>query len=258
MESAAEAQSDVPIVETVANTSSQDPNVAASSSQQPVAQQGDALGEPVPGSARGEAHAAQAAAENTAPPNDAQPEASQQYALPDLRQGIPSTFDFEFGGKKAAPAETIKEDGVDLTSGETPREYRSGEGRDNQGDYDRSAYETSLDRRRAKMANYLYGGILLFSLTSCIYFARPYGLDEEVPPGLEPEHISSWGPGSMWARIKSRMGSQVGYYTEPTFPKLLPDMPADQRNPYTLVLSLEDLLVNSSWTREHGWRTAKR
>ncbi|KAK4963994.1 mitochondrial inner membrane protein required for protein import [Elasticomyces elasticus] len=62
----------------------------------------------------------------------------------------------------------------------------------------------------------------------------------------------------MYARVRSRFKGQMGYYTEPTFQKLLPDVPLTQRPPYTLVLSLEDLLIHSEWTREHGWRTAKR
>lgn len=281
MEAAAENtpaphERETPRVETVSNTSSQDPNVGASSTihappptgqaaQQPLAQKGETLDEPVEGSIRDTAHAAQAASENTPPPPEA-PEAQSQ-PLPDLRQGIPSTFDFEFGGKKAAgwpeAAETVKEDGVELTSssgsGEPPREYPSGaRDRGEQGDYDRSAYETSVDRRRAKLANYGFAAFLIASLTGCVYFARPYSTTEEVPAGLEPADASDWGPSAMWNRVRSRIGSQMGYYTEPTFPKLLPDVPADQRNPYTLVLSLEDLLVNSSWSREHGWRTAKR
>ena len=28
--------------------------------------------------------------------------------------------------------------------------------------------------------------------------------------------------------------------------------------PYTLCISLEDMLVHSEWSREHGWRVAKR
>lgn len=54
------------------------------------------------------------------------------------------------------------------------------------------------------------------------------------------------------------MTGSVEYYTEPTSRKLLPDMPKQQQFPYTLVLSLEDLLIHSEWSREHGWRTAKR
>jgi import inner membrane translocase subunit TIM50 len=35
-------------------------------------------------------------------------------------------------------------------------------------------------------------------------------------------------------------------------------MPENQRLPFTLVLSLEDLMIHSTWDREHGYRTAKR
>jgi len=56
------------------------------------------------------------------------------------------------------------------------------------------------------------------------------------------------------------MTNRMGYYTEPVFPKLLPDIDPHMRPPsgMTLVLSLEDLMVFSEWTREQGWRTAKR
>ncbi len=56
------------------------------------------------------------------------------------------------------------------------------------------------------------------------------------------------------------MATTLSYYNEPAFPKLLPDEEADPnlRAPFTLVLSLEDLLVHQEWTRESGWRIAKR
>jgi import inner membrane translocase subunit TIM50 len=62
----------------------------------------------------------------------------------------------------------------------------------------------------------------------------------------------------MWARAKARLGDQLSYYHEPAFRKLLPDPDPSFERPYTLVLSLEDLLIHSEWTREHGWRMAKR
>ena len=37
----------------------------------------------------------------------------------------------------------------------------------------------------------------------------------------------------------------------------MPNVPKDL-NPMTLVIDLENTLVNSSWDRKHGWRTAKR
>jgi import inner membrane translocase subunit TIM50 len=145
--------------------------------------------------------------------------------------------------------------GLDLTYEETEGQHQRDRG---ERDYDRSAYETSLDRRRAKVANYLYASILAFSVGGALYLSRPFASESEVPTGFQTSDARGWSPSKMWERIKARCGDQVGYYTEPTFPKLLPEMPENQRLPFTLVLSLEDLMIHSTWDREHGYRTAKR
>lgn len=198
---------------------------------------------------------------NTPTEQPTEAESQPSGPLPDLRQGIPSTFDFEFM-KKEASAQNPTEQKV--TGEETPESTpeaagfggrRGSEGEDEQ--YRREDYETSIDKRRARMANYGYLSLLAFAAAGTAYFTRPYGADE-TPQGLEPEHITGWAPQSMYARVKNRMSSQAAYYTEPTFQKLLPEVPETQRPPFTLVLSLEDLLIHSEWSREHGWRTAKR
>jgi len=91
-----------------------------------------------------------------------------------------------------------------------------------------------------------------------VYMGRNW--DDEAEERANPEAPSGWGFGLMYARAKARINGQMGYYTEPTFPKLLPDKSAlgDQAPPLTLVLSLEDLLIHSEWTTKKGWRTAKR
>ncbi|KAK5154420.1 mitochondrial inner membrane protein required for protein import [Recurvomyces mirabilis] len=229
---------------------------------EPQAQRLDA-DEPATGSLRGRVQDAQAQAENTPPPPEAsaptEPEPFATGPLPDLRQGIPSTFDIEFGQKTQDQTReerpSKQTDGMDPSS-TTPKDRRQ-DGESNRS-YDRSAYETSLDRRRAQMANWLYAGILASIVTGTFYLARPFNAREEVPTGLPPDEITGWAPGKMYARLRARMGSQMGYYTEPTFPKLLPEIPEAQRQPYTLVLSLEDLLIHNTWDREHGYRTAKR
>ena len=209
--------------------------------------------EPREGGLRDATQQAQAAAENTPPPAEHEVDEQPKGPLPDLRQGIPSTFDFEFGNKGKANAQA--QEAVDLPEEEAdPRQRKEREERE----YDRSAYETSLDRKQAQVYNYLYVTILLAAATGGFYLSRPYGARDEVPQGLSPEDASSWTPSSMYARVQSRMGNQMSYYTEPTFPKLLPEMPEGQRPPYTLVLSLEDLMIHSTWTREHGYRAAKR
>ncbi|KAF2764428.1 HAD-like protein [Teratosphaeria nubilosa] len=226
--------------------------------QKPVAQQ-ENLDEPTPGSLRDQAQDAQAKAENTPPPAEETAAPQSPQPLPDLRQGIPSTFDFEFGGKTAQeqserPSEQT--DGVDITA--APEEQRGSGGERGEREYNREDYETSLDRKRAQMANWLYIAILTLATSGAFYLARPFNAREEVPSNLEPDDASGWSPGKMYARIRARLGSQVGYYTEPTFPKLLPEVPAEQRQPFTLVLSLEDLMVHSSWDRTNGYRVAKR
>jgi len=64
----------------------------------------------------------------------------------------------------------------------------------------------------------------------------------------------------MYKRIMARMDDQLSFYRDPVFSKLLPDQDPRICPPggYTLVLSLDDLLIHSEWTREHGWRLAKR
>ncbi|KAK5165841.1 mitochondrial inner membrane protein required for protein import [Saxophila tyrrhenica] len=228
------------------------PLEADASPMEPMAQKTD-TDEPQPGGVREAAHEAQGEAENQAqPPESEEPSGP----LPDLRQGIPSTFDFEYGQGKKQARDTTSDPApeTDLTfESENQQQKDRGER-----DYDRSAYETSLDRRRARMANYLYGGILLGVVGAGAYLSRPYTADEELPTHLATDDAYDWTPSKMYARIRARFGDRLGYYTEPSFPKLLPEVPAAQRQPFTLVLSLEDLMIHSTWSREHGYRTAKR
>ncbi|USW48973.1 Putative FCP1 domain, HAD superfamily, mitochondrial import inner membrane translocase subunit Tim50 [Septoria linicola] len=230
---------------------------AAAAPQEPIAQK---LGadEPVEGSVREKAQERVAESENTPAPEAAAPE--QTGPLPDLRHGIPSTFDLEFGQAKARAqqqdAAESQEDKLDLTS-EGQRKSRD-DGDEGERQYDRKAYETSLDRRRAMLMNYLYASFLAGAVLSAFYLGRPFGSYDEVPAGLEQEDAQGWGPQKIWNRMRGRLGNQVGHYTEPAFPKLLPDVPESQRPPFTLVMSLEDLMIHTTWDTKHGYRTAKR
>ncbi|TID16187.1 NLI interacting factor [Venturia nashicola] len=190
---------------------------------------------------------------NTAPNAPSQP-------LPDLRQGIPSTFAEEFvKNQKASQAGEHVHHDINVTenarqsSGDGDGDGGKDTGR-GEGEFPKSAYQTSIDKRRDKMAKYLYGGVGLLLLTSALYVGRNW--DDEIEERRHPNAPSGWGLQLFYDRAKARISGQMGYYTEPTFDKLLPDItPAP---PYTLVLSLEDMLIHSEWTREHGWRTAKR
>jgi len=133
--------------------------------------------------------------------------------LPDLRQGIPSTFDMESGSSKKSAAQVedtpskLERDGTGVTALEAgePRERR----RRGEDDYDASDYETSVDRQRAKLANYMYATFAAMLIVGSVYLGRPYSDDEEAPSGLQPADISGWSPGSIYSRIKSRMSGSV-------------------------------------------------
>ncbi|KAF2002060.1 hypothetical protein P154DRAFT_521218 [Amniculicola lignicola CBS 123094] len=187
-------------------------------------------------------------ADNTAPATDAPQQ--PQKPLPDLRQGIPSTFGAEFGGEKEG---RNTQDPNNITEDPTREPSAGGGGREG-GELPKSAYETSTDRRRNRVANWGYLITLFAGSVGLGFLGRNWETEEEER--AFPDAPNGWSPGAMYVRARARMSGQIGYYTEPSFPKLLPEV--DPAPPLTLVLSLEDLLVHSEWSRQHGWRTAKR
>ncbi|KAF2151730.1 NIF-domain-containing protein [Myriangium duriaei CBS 260.36] len=210
-----------------------------------------------PQSANEELRGPQSSEVNTEPEGNEPPKGP----LPDLRQGIPSTFDMEFGtGKGRVGAEDAGAASESSGAGgdELPGAGRSRRNAEEEEEFNEKDYETSSDRARARLARYMYLSLATSVLLGGAYFGRPYDKDEEAPSGINPSDLEGWAPGTVWTRIRSRMTGSVEYYTEPTSRKLLPEMPKQQQFPFTLVLSLEDLLIHSEWTREHGWRTAKR
>ena len=166
--------------------------------------------------------------------------------LPDLTQGIPSTLDAELAQS------TPKSDPGSLNITEKSAET-SGKGG---GDLPKSAYISSFERRRNRFANYFYAITLFAAISSTVVLGRNWENEEE-----ERKHSDApngWGLGLFYNRASARLAGMLDYYNEPAFPKLLPNADPAWQRPYTLVLSLEDLLVHSEWDREHGWRMAKR
>ena len=165
--------------------------------------------------------------------------------LPDLTQGIPSTLDSEIASSSA------KANPASLNITEAPS--ASGQGG---GDLPRTAYISSLERRRNRMIFWFYVVIFGTATVGTVYLGRNWeSEDEEL---AHPDAPSGWGFIAFYNRVMARLSNTTSYYTEPAFPKLLPDTDPMWERPYTLVLSLEDMLVHSEWSREHGWRMAKR
>ncbi|KAL8768222.1 MAG: hypothetical protein Q9194_005768, partial [Teloschistes cf. exilis] len=175
-----------------------------------------------------------------------------QQPLPDLTQGIPSTLEAELSEAERAS----RADSESLTTTADPPQASSAGGRRGGGDLPRSANITSMERRRNRLANYMYA-ILFGSFTfGTVYMGRNWESKEEED--RHPNAPSGWGFGLFYNRATARLADILDYYNEPSFARLLPDPDPSWERPYTLVLSLEDLLVHSEWTREHGWRMAKR
>ncbi|KAI9744388.1 MAG: mitochondrial inner membrane protein required for protein import [Claussenomyces sp. TS43310] len=181
------------------------------------------------------------------------PEQNQTYTgpLPDLTQGIPSTIEFELRDRSARSEDL----GLDVTE-ESAQTAGGGGGGRGRGELPASAYVSSSERKRLMLANYMYAAVAVFGVASYFYFGRNWESEEEE--SRHPDAPSGWSLGLMWSRAKARTGNQLAYYHEPAFKKLLPDPDPSFERPYTLVLSLEDLLIHDEWSREHGWRMAKR
>lgn len=181
------------------------------------------------------------------------------FQLPDLTQGIPSTLAAELAqaNRKAAGKDPAADDHLNLTEESTPAAESAGSGGDGGRERPEHEYVSSTDRRRNRMAKFTYIGLLVGALGGSVYYGRNWDTEEEEAAHKD-EAPSGWSPGLFYARIKARLTDSTSYYTEPAFTKLLPEDDSPYKAPFTLVLSLEDLLIHNDWTREHGWRVAKR
>ncbi|KAE9574926.1 Mitochondrial import inner membrane translocase subunit TIM50 [Colletotrichum fructicola] len=224
------------------------PKSASASAPKPADSQKPADSTPETTSPKASTNASDVEAKtNASDATEAPEEPTPTGPLPDLTQGIPSTLAYEMSGatNKAALAAIAEEDAV-----------ASGGGR-GRGELPDSAYVSSTDRKRQQLANRMYLAFLGFTITGAIYLGRNW--DDEIEAKRHAEDApNGWGFGEWWNRVKARTGDFLNYYQEPAFEKLLPDPDPSFERPYTLCISLEDLLVHSEWSREHGWRVAKR
>ena len=162
--------------------------------------------------------------------------------LPDLTQGIPSTLEAEMEEREQKPSSAL--------------EAVSRERRRERSDRDDDPFMTSVDRSRRWWARFMLIGSATGAVVGILYLGR--GWDDEIEAMRHQDIPNGWSPALWWQRVRSRFGESVAYYQDPAFEKLLPDPDPTFSRPYTLCLSLDDLLVHSEWTREHGWRVAKR
>ncbi|KAJ2016209.1 mitochondrial inner membrane protein required for protein import [Coemansia sp. RSA 922] len=112
------------------------------------------------------------------------------------------------------------------------------------------------DEPKVKAAKYIGTGLVFGLLVGGIgYYGRPFTADE-AGKGMkdDPEQNALQ---QLWHRAFKRTQGAFSFLSEPATEKLLSD-PNEYTMPYTLVLNLDDMLIHMDWTKEHGWRIAKR
>lgn len=179
------------------------------------------------------------------PSPDASKDAEQIpfHKLPDLTQGIPSTLEQEIRqqtGRSQAELEAVDQEDAE------GRERRDR----------RESYVSTSERNRRWWTRFMLLTTAVGSGFGILYMGRNW--EDVIEAERHPDVPNGWSPTLWWQRVKARMGESVSYYQDPAFDKLLPDPDPSFERPYTLCLSLDDLLVHSEWSREHGWRVAKR
>lgn len=187
-------------------------------------------------------------------PSEYNPDSKPEKPLPDLTQGIPSTLEAEL--QQAFRKGRASEESLNIT--EEPADPQSPEHRDRGGDgLPRSSYVSSSDQRRSKLTRYFYLALGLGAVSYGLYMGRDWSEEEAEAHKDAP---NGYTPGLVYQRAMARLSGTMSYYKDPVTKKLLPDAQLMDPNmpPFTLVLGLEDVLVHSEWSREHGWRIAKR
>ena len=165
--------------------------------------------------------------------------------LPDLTQGIPSTLAAELEQKQGGRS---KSDAALQAIDPAQYERRGGGGS--------KEYVSTSERNRRWWTRFMLSVAGGGSVLGVLYLGRNW--DDQAEADRHPDIPDGLTPSLWWQRVKARMGESVSYYQDPAFDKLLPDPDPSFQRPYTLVISLEDLLVHSEWSRQHGWRLAKR
>ncbi|PIA18717.1 HAD-like protein [Coemansia reversa NRRL 1564] len=112
------------------------------------------------------------------------------------------------------------------------------------------------DEPRVKAAKYITTGLLFgLLIAGAVTQGAPYN-KKELEKGFkdDPEQGALQ---QFWSRVVKRVGNTFTFFSAPATEKLLPD-PDEYTPPYTLVLNLDDMLIHMDWSKEHGWRIAKR
>ncbi|KAI9569145.1 HAD-like domain-containing protein [Boletus coccyginus] len=114
---------------------------------------------------------------------------------------------------------------------------------------------SSIERRKRYLARLSLGVLAVALGAQAFYLGRDWEAEELASKKMKLEDA----PSGRWARTKARFTDVFDYFNKPAWTELLPPpLPSPHQKPYTLLVSMDDLLVTSTWDRQKGWRTAKR
>ncbi|KAG6909186.1 hypothetical protein DXG01_001700 [Tephrocybe rancida] len=114
---------------------------------------------------------------------------------------------------------------------------------------------SSAERQRRYVGRVALAMLAVAFAANTVHMGREWEEDELSAKKLTIENA----PSTRLARTKERFTDLFDYFNKPAWPELLPPpYPPPHQKPYTLLISIDDLLVTSTWDRQHGWRTAKR
>ncbi|KAG6820317.1 hypothetical protein H0H93_002404 [Arthromyces matolae] len=114
---------------------------------------------------------------------------------------------------------------------------------------------TSAEKQRRVFGRVLLAMLAAGLAVNAVHMGRDWEEEELKAKRMTLENA----PSTRWGRTKERFIDIFDYFNKPAWPELLPPpYPAPHQKPYTLLISVDDLLVTSTWDRQHGWRTAKR
>lgn len=166
------------------------------------------------------------------------------HKLPDLTQGIPSTLEAELEDKTGGKSRSTSSA---LAYVEQPEyERRSGQ----------HDYVSTSERNRRWWTRFMLYTAGAGALGSIAYQGRNW--EDEIEVRRHPNIPNGLTPSLWYQRAKARLDESRAYYQNPEFEKLLPDPQPWFERPYTLCISLDDMLVHQEWSRKYGWRLAKR
>ncbi|KAF8161565.1 HAD-like domain-containing protein [Crassisporium funariophilum] len=116
-------------------------------------------------------------------------------------------------------------------------------------------FVSSNERRRGLMRRVALAMLVSAFAANTVYMGREWEEEELKAKKMRVEDA----PSTRLDRTKERFIDLFDYFNKPAWPELLPPpYPPPHQKPYTLLISVDDLLVTSTWDRQHGWRTAKR